>query len=215
MTTSRFHDAVPKDPIQNLMDHLLTAPQCAWLDVIRRVDPHKHYHLIVWMLTQPECDGTVAQVAFYKAGAETQLRRRLSIVPDDPGRDAIPAIIAQAHINGRFTTCGIGLERGELDTEMDNMARLLAEISADDRVFRVPLSFLISPRAKPVPLEAIWSPHYDAETAQLYRAAGLLLSSRTTDLECRAIESQQAAKQAGLLSRLTARVRRQPVKSLE
>ena len=215
MTKSRFHDAVPKDPIQNLMDHLLTAPQSAWLDVIRRVDPQKHYDLIVWMLSQPECDGTIAQVAFYRTGAESHLRRRLSIVPDDPTRDAIPAIIADAHANGRFTTSGIGLERGELDTDMDNMARLLTEITVDERVFRVPLSFLISPRAKSEPLDAIWSPQYDAETAQLYRAAGLLLSSRTTDSEAVPVELRQSAKQAGVLSRLTAMVRRQPAKSLE
>lgn len=215
MKTSRFIDEVPGDPLQDLMDHLLTAPLTAWLDVMRRADPAEHYRLITWILEQPECDGTIALVGFYRADAAEYLRRGLTIVADHPTRNAIPAIIAAACAEGRFQTFELGLDHRELDAEMDEMAKLLADTPTEERAFDVPVSFLVAPKAEAFALDPLWSPKYDAETAQLYRAAGLLSTPKDADAVQTGAEDAVPGGLAGMLSRLGAMVRRAPEKTAE
>ena len=104
--------------LQELKDHLLIAPLEVWLDVIRRSDVARHYQLLSWMIEQPECDTTIAQMVFFHCKPALMIERRITIDPAFPDHDALCRTVADNYAAGQYLSTEVGVIPGELDARI-------------------------------------------------------------------------------------------------
>ena len=159
--------------LQELKDHLLIAPQAVWLDVVRRSDAGKHYQLLSWMIEQPECDATIAQMVFYHCKPALMIERRITIDPAFPDHDAMCRTVAENYSRGQYPRHEIGVIPGELDARIKALAGVLDYVAPEDRVFEVPAAFLAAPDLPHEPLSEVWLAEEDDHIRLIYQANGL------------------------------------------
>lgn len=159
--------------LQELKDHLLIAPGGVWLDVVRRSDAGKHYQLLSWMIEQPECDATVAQLVFYHCKPALMIERRITIDPAFPDHDALCRTVADNHARGQYPKHENGLIPGELDARIAALSGVLDYVAPEDRVFEVPATFLSAPDLPHEPLPDVWVAEEDDHIRLIYQANGL------------------------------------------
>ena len=159
--------------LREMKDHLLIAPLAVWLDVIRRSDVVRHYQLLSWMIEQPECDVTIAQMVFYHCKPALMIERRITVDPAFPDHDALCRTVADNFAAGQYLRTDIGVMPGELDARIVALRGVLDYVPAEERVFEVPLAFLSPPDAPHQPLEEVWSAEGDDHIRILYQANGL------------------------------------------
>jgi len=159
--------------LQELKDHLLIAPAEVWLDVVRRSDAGHHYQLLSWMIEQPECDATIAQLVFYHCKPALMIERRITIDPAFPNHDALCRTVADNFARGQYPEHEIGVIPGELDARIAALRGVLDYVAPEDRVFDVPASFLDAPDAPFEPLAEVWTAEEDDHIRLIYQANGL------------------------------------------
>lgn len=170
-TVSLFED---RDvALQELKDHLLIAPFGVWLDVIRRSDVARHYQLLTWMIEQPECDTTIAQMVFFHCKPALMIERQPTGSPSFPDHDALCRTVAENYAAGQYLHTEVGLIRGELDARIEALRGVLEYIRPEDRVFEVPAAFLTVPDIPHQPLADVWTAEGDDQINMIYRANGL------------------------------------------
>lgn len=192
-----------------LKDHLFKAPLPVWLDVLHRTDADDHLDLIAWMICQPECDLTLAQVAFYRCRPRLALRRV-------PGRSSAlcatanlcEVIVARCH-DGAYPHRVLGLRPEEMTRQVMILDAFYRTLPAKERAFDVPAGFLTEPDLAPsvVPLE--WSVDGSQKIWSLFDAAGLRVPQDTA-----VMRYQADTTNTKILTSFTQRMRRsRPMRS--
>lgn len=156
-----------------LRDHLLIAPLPVWVDVVLRTDPSLHHDLLEWIIGQPECDLSIAQLVFFRAAPGTYLRRKLTIDPDAPYRDVLCLTIGELAAEGRYSAAEIGIDRKHIAAEAADLMDAMASVDPKEWVFEIPDRLLQMSDLPSVRPDDVWLPEHDDELLDLYAGAGL------------------------------------------
>lgn len=191
----------PQAALEELKDHLLTAPYSVWLDVVRRANVRRHYDLLNWMIEQPECDRSIAQLVFFQCEPAQMLERRISIDPENPDRNVICRSVAKRFADGHYSDALGGLIVGELDARIAVLKTVLDGLEPEDRVFDVPEQLMSVSDLTAEPVDMAWAAEEDEQVRVLYQANDLMvIGEMTSGNYCEAPPSMAVSVIESLLS---------------
>ncbi len=184
-----------------LRDHLLIAPLAVWVDVVLRTDPSLHHDLLEWIIGQPECDLSIAQLVFYRANPATYLRRKLTIDPDAPYRDVLCLTIGELAAEGRYASACVGIDRRHVAAAAADLMDAMSVVEPEEWVFEIPDRLIQIASLHVETPDDVWLPEHDDDLLDLYARAGLQIEDNGEG------GSDASAAQPNLLLRLKERLR--------
>ncbi len=182
---------------------LKASPQDLWLDTIRRTQTDTHDSLIHWMLSQIECDFSIAVHAFYRSNPARYLDDPKPL-PMRPGPSDIFALVLLNWDTGSYRTHRLQVNATDVKPRL--LARINQKVMARQRgslPFNIPERFLRPKGGVPLQLPHHMSPDDAHHLWPIYADLGLRVPDAAPGLKRKVARAKKVLQKVGFKTHRT------------